>query len=336
MKQFFLFTSLICLLATSTINAQDKAQKKVLKKFAKTYKLGKIQDDIFSIQDKKSKLYGLASTDGNIITPPKFAWISNQNKAGHYITAMQRSSSNNDGGGSFLLGLTDLNIYDSQGKIVNVDGLKNMELQFRGGGEYNEEYLRTIKNSLGKFGLIDGSGKFLVAPAYDFVGSPNENGLGYLFDKKKYGIYDLSQNIFDDLEHTPPTKDNETKQGNYYKDILQKALSWTIKHNSIMTSSDGINFGLLDYSTKEVIFPEKYGYDFEQMEYNYVEAEEIKKSFVLKAKNTNTVALYDGLTKKIFFDETFGFDDVFFFQPTDEKEWVHVSRGYEKNLFNLN
>ena len=106
----YLFILLTVFFVGLTGNAQTKAQKKTLKKFSKTYKIGKVENGVFSIQTKKEKLYGLATIDGKILIEPKFKWISNQNKAGNYITAMQRRSSGNDGGGSFLLGLKDIAI----------------------------------------------------------------------------------------------------------------------------------------------------------------------------------------------------------------------------------
>lgn len=317
-------------------NAQTKAQKKTLKKFSKTYKVGKVQEGVFSIQSKKDKLYGLATIDGEILIEPKFKWISNQNKAGHYITAMQRRTSGNDGGGSFLLGLRDLAIYNKLGKQVNVGNLDGIELQHRGGGTYEDDYLRTFKNSSGKMGLLNGSGEVLIEPKYDFIGSPSEKGLGYLFDNNAYGIYDLKNNSFGPLSYTPPISSHDIKNGIGFKGANQPALEWVIQNGYAITSKDGNNFGLLNYNTGDMVFSEEYGYDFEQKLYNYTDEEGIKKNYIIKAKNNNKVALYDGLTKTIFFNENMGFDDVFFFKPTDEKVWVHVRKGHKKNLFNLN
>ena len=316
-------------------NAQTKAQNKTLKKFSKTYKVGKVQDGVFSIQTKKDKLYGLATIDGEILIEPKFKWISNQNKAGHYITAMQRRTSGNDGGGSFLLGLRDLAIYNKLGKQVNVDNLDGIELLNRGGGEYEDDYLRTFKNSSGKMGLLNGSGKIVIEPKYDFIGSPNSMGLGYLFDNNAYGIYNLKNNTFGPLSNTPPVSSHDIKNGFGFKGANQPALGWVIQNGYAITSKDGTNFGLLNYNTGDLVFPEEYGYKFEQQQVNYVdENNTIAKAVLIKAKNTDRCSLYDSRTNTIFFDGT-GFDDVWFFNPRDSVEWASVSKGYKKNLYNI-
>lgn len=216
----YLFTILTVFFIGINGNAQTKAQKKTLKKFSKTYNVGKVKDGVFSIQTKKDKLYGLASIDGSIIIEPKFAWISRQNKVGHYMTAMQRKSSGNDGSGSFLLGLRDIAVYSKLGKLVNTSNLGGIELQYRGGGNYDGDYLRTFKNSLGKMGLLNGSGQVLIEPKYDFIGSPNKQGLGYLFDKNTYGIYDLKKNSFGPLIYTPPVSDYDIKKEKVLKELI--------------------------------------------------------------------------------------------------------------------
>lgn len=108
-----------------------------------------------------------------------------------------------------------------------------------------------------------------------------------------------------------------------------------ITNGYVITSVDGVNFGLLNYRTGNKVFPEEYGYNFEQQQNKYVdENKTIRNSVLIKARNTNRSSLYDSRTKTIFFDGT-GFDNVWFFSPRDNTEWASVSKGYKKNLYNI-
>ena len=225
--------------------------------------------------------------------------------------------------------------YNKTGEQVNAGGLGGIELQVRGGGKYEDDYLRAFKNASGKMGLLNGSGEILIEPKYDFIGSPNAQGLGYLFDNKAYGIYDLKKNTFGPLSFTPPISDYDIKDGVGFKGANQPALGWVIQNGYAITSKDGINFGLLNYNTGSILFPEEFGYNFEQERANYVDSNNtIAKAVLIKARNTDRSSLYDSRTNTVFFDGT-GFDDVWFFSPRDSVEWASVSKGYKKNLYNI-
>lgn len=268
------------------------AQNDNLIELKKDYYLKKEKNGFSLLSDKQnsSKII-IANAAGKVV----FSFKHSQDKGflsglncGKFFTSKIKGSLN-DGGGFTVFDYVDVEIHD----LLNPDVGVKTNYSIADGAHLELFEIYKIFDNNDKVGLINACGEVIMPPRYNAIGKFNKLGQAYAYTDRNYTVIDTLGNSILKSPYQHSMKQVYKTSNRYFDEI---------KDNRVVSSNDGLLFGIYDFKQDKQLLPNIYD-EIQRLSKPIVDIKEdqINKDLIYQVRKNNLTEILEYSNQKVIF-----------------------------------